>query len=141
MCALGEQIQQRHVDVWPQLFTPVGPNRDEPFWRSWLEKLDHIAFVAVRGDVTVGMIVASVATQTAPLVCALRVCHIASVVVAAQEQRKGVGRALVAAVEQWGQDNGAADTRLHVYAFNSDAVKLYEGLGYVVRSHTMGKLT
>lgn len=141
MCALGEQIQERHAQAWPQLFAPVEANREEPFWRSWIERPDHAAFVAMRGETIIGMVTASVSTQAVSILRPIRVCFVSTVVVEATERQKGVGRALVGEIERWARDNGAADIRLNVYAFNAEATRLYENLGYAVRSHTMGKLT
>ena len=52
-------------------------------------------------------------------------------------QRDG---ALMRLVEDRGMCKGAVDTRVIVWKFNARAVKLYEELGYLVRSMTLGKL-
>ena len=41
--------------------------------------------------------------------------------------------------EGWARERGAYEMRLHVWAFNEGAMRMYEELGYEVRSHFLGK--
>lgn len=42
-------------------------------------------------------------------------------------------------VESWAAEQRAIDVRLNVWAFNESARRLYEELGYEVRSLSLGK--
>lgn len=53
---------------------------------------------------------------------------------------RGVGCALMRLVAYWGMSKGAVDTRVIGWKFNQRALTLYEELGYMVRSMTLGKL-
>lgn len=48
-------------------------------------------------------------------------------------QGRGVGRAMMAAVETWARQQGYRDIRLDAFSQNPQALRLYEGLGYVKR--------
>jgi GNAT superfamily N-acetyltransferase len=52
---------------------------------------------------------------------------------------QGIGHALMTLVEEWAWSRGATEVHLNVWAFNEGARRLYEELGYAVRSHHMGK--
>lgn len=54
-----------------------------------------------------------------------------SVVVAQQERRRGVGRALCVAVMRWCGAQGAGGVELEVRAGSGGAIALYQGLGFV----------
>jgi ribosomal-protein-alanine N-acetyltransferase len=55
-----------------------------------------------------------------------------SVAVAAAARRRGVGRALCAAVADWCRKQGVAALELEVRAGSEGAIALYAGLGFVV---------
>ncbi len=42
-------------------------------------------------------------------------------------------------VESWARSKGATDMRLNVWAFNEQAICLYQELGYEIRAFGMGK--
>jgi RimJ/RimL family protein N-acetyltransferase len=44
--------------------------------------------------------------------------------------RRGIGRALMEAAEDWARDVGVAKIELHVFPYNVGAIALYERLGY-----------
>lgn len=46
----------------------------------------------------------------------------------------------MAEADLWTHERGAHVIELSVGAFNTDALNFYEGLGYRVRSHTLGKV-
>lgn len=56
--------------------------------------------------------------------------HISDVAVAAAGEGRGVGRALMAAGEEWGRARGHALLTLNVFVKNIRARRLYEKLGY-----------
>jgi GNAT superfamily N-acetyltransferase len=53
-----------------------------------------------------------------------------AVEVEASYRRQGLARAVMAALQQWGRDRGAARSYLQVEVANESAIALYESLGY-----------
>lgn len=57
-----------------------------------------------------------------------------------EEQRgKGYGKQAMLALEEFGKGLGLETIGLHVFAYNTAAMKLYKGLGYEVTSQNMTK--
>jgi RimJ/RimL family protein N-acetyltransferase len=58
--------------------------------------------------------------------------HVADLglMVAREERRRGIGRALLAAAEQWARQVGVRKLELHVFPYNGAALALYESAGY-----------
>ena len=58
--------------------------------------------------------------------------HVADlgVMVARDFRRRGAGRALMRAAEEWARGAGVAKIELHVFPHNTAAIALYESLGY-----------
>jgi RimJ/RimL family protein N-acetyltransferase len=58
--------------------------------------------------------------------------HVADlgVMVARHFRRRGAGRALMEAAEEWALGTGVRKIELHVFPYNTGAIALYEGLGY-----------
>jgi RimJ/RimL family protein N-acetyltransferase len=59
--------------------------------------------------------------------------HVADVglMVALPFRRQGIGRALLAAAEEWARSAGIVKLELHVFPHNEAAIQLYESAGYV----------
>jgi GNAT superfamily N-acetyltransferase len=60
--------------------------------------------------------------------------HIWDIVVRPEARRRGVGRALIAAAEQWARDRGYRLLTLNVFVENREALRLYEELGFAPES-------
>ncbi len=58
--------------------------------------------------------------------------HVADLglMVARSFRRRGAGRALMDAAEEWARDVGVEKIELHVFPYNVGAIALYERLGY-----------
>lgn len=56
--------------------------------------------------------------------------HLGIIAVAEQAEGRGIGRALLAAVEQWSRDAGFRFLSLNVFADNTRAIEVYEKAAY-----------
>ncbi|MGH3034463.1 MAG: GNAT family N-acetyltransferase [Gaiellaceae bacterium] len=58
--------------------------------------------------------------------------HVADLglMVAQSHRRRGIGRALMQAAEEWAREAGVRTLELHVFPHNAAAIALYESLGY-----------
>lgn len=56
--------------------------------------------------------------------------YISELAVGTEAESRGVGRALIAAAEDWARERGYAAMTLDAYAVNERALALYEHLGY-----------
>ena len=54
-------------------------------------------------------------------------------------RRKGVGRLLFHAVEDWAREQGAVRLDLHTWDFNRDAIALYRTMGMTPQRHVFEK--
>jgi ribosomal protein S18 acetylase RimI-like enzyme len=58
------------------------------------------------------------------------IAHVSDVVVAADAEGRGIGKALMNAAEDWARGRGYAMVQLHVLVDNARARSMYERLGY-----------
>jgi len=69
----------------------------------------------------------------------LRLAHVGELVVAEDSESRGVGRALMAAVESWARDRGLARILLETGAANDAARAFYARLGFEESEVTLSK--
>lgn len=140
VCQIAEDLAAIHHEAWPTVFAPAsGEMRDEWHWRESLSGEGRVAFVAELSGVVVGFITLACQTESHTLFQPVRSVRVNSVCVVEQMRGKGIGRLLMQRAESWAVERGAAEVRLVVWAFNGAALKMYEELGYEVRSHTLAK--
>lgn len=106
--------------------------RPDPSWRERTAvnavSEERALFVAVDGDRWVGS--AGVSLEEGPLGLVF------SMWVAPEARRTGVGRRLLAAVEEWALAHGAESLRLLVVSEQAAARALYESFGFRATGHT-----
>ena len=141
VCALAEEINQLHHERAPHVFAPGGGvMRDYEFWKSLIAGENEQMLIAKDGAQVTGFITLKMnPAPTIPFLLPRLICSVRTVVVGKVHQRRGIGRQLMAAAENWARQHGAAEVRLEVFAFNHSAIALYELAGYGYQSHIMTK--
>lgn len=141
VCELGQILNAIHHQARPDIYADATAEfaRDKPHWLSSLQGEDRAMFLAEHGSIAVGFITVQVMKPISPLLQPLTIGRIGSVAVLARLRGRGVGSTLMKLAEDWARKNGANDLRLTVWAFNAQAVDLYEELGYELRAFEMGK--
>jgi len=105
-----------------------------------IDNSDSLLLVATHGDHLAGFLEAHLtAAPELPIFVPRRFVFINSMAVLSGWRRRGVGRKLLAAVEQWAQEKGATGIELTVFEFNSGARALYEQVGYTTTQRRMTK--
>lgn len=87
---------------------------------------DRAVFVAEGGGRVVGFVTVSERVHFT----GSREAYVGELVVAEESERRGVGRALMAAAEDWARGRGLARISLDTGAANADALGFYGALGY-----------
>ncbi|KQQ94937.1 GNAT family N-acetyltransferase [Massilia sp. Leaf139] len=140
ICELGQVVNRLHHAAWPQLFEP-NPDRDaeQAHWLKSLEGDAAATFLSCDGEIDVGFVTVHVAEERHCLLRPLRFARIGTLCVAEPMRGRGIGRTLMEYAERWAASQGASEIQLEVWTFNQPAERLYEELGYAVRSSTMSK--
>ncbi|HEX2033728.1 MAG TPA: GNAT family N-acetyltransferase [Chloroflexota bacterium] len=114
--------------VWPRRWTAppeVWPERLVGYLReAWRDAERQAVLVAVEGEAVVGFVRVGLYGE-GPLPA-----RIETLFVAESHRGAGLGRALMAAGEEWCVERGAAEVGVEFIARNSDARQVYERLGY-----------
>jgi GNAT superfamily N-acetyltransferase len=141
VCELGQILNAVHHQARPDIYANATAEfaRDKPHWLSSFQGEDRAMFLAEHDSMAVGFITVQVTRPTSPLLQTLTVGRIGSVAVLERVRGRGVGSKLMKLAEEWARENGANDVRLTVWAFNEQAVDLYQELGYEIRAYEMGK--
>ncbi len=138
LCELFDEVDTLHRQALPGIFRkPEGPVRSR-------ERISHLItgpattiLVAERGAL-LGLAVAleSGGPQT-PLHVRRHVVEIGTVVVRKSERGRGIGKLLIGASLDWAKARGAEHVEISVYAFNEDALRVYEAAGFKMSVHRL----
>ena len=100
-------------------------------YHAQIAAADERLFLAALGGEAVG-ILRAVDVRGSPLVLPERYCYVSSVYVVPSARRRGVMRALVRAAEDWCDERGLGEMRLHNAASSRVAVAAWTALGFEV---------
>ncbi len=136
-------IREQYVHVEETGAPPWRQGAPSPYTNAWIEDVIHngppgqAIFVAVDGSgVRLGYTWVLVLTEFDAIEPH---GHVAGVAVAAEAAGRGVGRALIAAAEDWCREQGLSEVTLHCYLGNERAHRLYQHLGFEDEWHHMRK--
>ena len=141
MCELFDEIDTLHRDNLPQLFQkPDGAPREQAYYAGLLEEESVILLVAEAGGDLVGFVHAIVKeSPDFPVFVPRRYVLVDGIVIRSEFQNHGIGKILMAEVQEWAIARGATSLELNVYEFNETAISFYETLGYQTLSRKMRK--
>ena len=140
ICALGEEVNAVHHRAFPQIFAGAGErDRDAAHWMNSIAKQDATTFVVEEFKTIVGFVNVSIVNESHTLLQPLRFGRVGSVGVHEQRRGEGIGRELMRQAQEWASRRGGVEVRLNVWAFNSQALRMYEELGYETRSLFLAK--
>jgi ribosomal protein S18 acetylase RimI-like enzyme len=131
IAAMMQDFARLHHGWQPDLFRPDLFALTPALFQTLMDEPDTLHLTAELGETVAGHIAARRWTsEGGHFTWAHRAVHIIVVVVAAEARRRGVGRALFNAVEDWAEDYGAQSIGLFVSAQNEAAQGFYASLGY-----------
>ena len=132
---LKQQIHQLHVNGRPDLFAPM--QNDDVYEAHAQEKGMHL-FLAEKGNAVVGYALFTyVHRPVSPYMCERKFMHVEEFCVDENCHRQGIGRTLMEALRQDASQNGYPRLELDVWAFNEDARKFYESIGFTTYRYFM----
>jgi ribosomal protein S18 acetylase RimI-like enzyme len=141
ICLLAEEINVQHHAHSAHVFAaPPGIERDAGFWRRAIDDTEGMLLLAVHDHRAVGLLRARITLPSeTPFLRMRQVCHIGTVVVTASMQGQGIGKQLLAAIEEWAKSMAAEEIRLEVFEANGSAIGFYDAAGFGLQSRIMTK--
>lgn len=132
VCELFGQGDALHAVALPHLFQRTqGPARDEELIAQIVNDADTLLLVAENAGHLVGVLRAVVRqAHNHPAVVPRSFVEVSEVVVREGLRGRGIGTLLMEEAHRWAVERGAGTVELSVWEFNSQALSLYEKLGY-----------
>jgi len=127
-------VQDLHVAAHPDVFRPSSdlPSIEDFFSKSISDTSQHVLVAEVDG-MAVGYLCATIEREPAHTFKRDTTrLYVHQVAVATNRRRRGIGRALFAAVEQIAQDQSIDDIALDTWSFNQEAQDFFASLGFSV---------
>ncbi len=139
--AISDSVNLAHHQAVPGLFLhPADIGDCRKFWFDHLSGEDQLFLVADSGEGISGFITAKISeNHQIPYFTADPICRIGTIAVSADQRRRGIGRKLMTAAEDWAREQGAREIHLAVMDFNKDAQSFYEAQGYGLLTRTLHK--
>lgn len=118
---VSREVQRLHAQALPELFKPPGPDAyTEAFFRQLLQHPDAVVLVAEREGKRAGFVRGMILREPeTPVRYAWTRLHFKHIGVAAGEEGKGVGHALVSAGVRFARERGIRTITGDVWAFNA----------------------
>src|SRR5262245_48191864 len=126
ICRLGQEVNVLHHEAWPHIFaSPGDPMSHASHWQQSIAAEQSTTFICEREGTVVGFVTVFIVQDTSPLLQSVRYARVGSICVAQEHWGQGIGSELMRHAERWAQQRGVSDLRLHVWAFNERALRLY----------------
>ena len=139
LARLNRDVQDLHVAAEPDLYATPGQSDVEAWFRDQLDSPEVRILIAEAGDAAGYAVVRILDWPGHVFARPRRIALIDQIGVGAEHRRRGVGRALMDAAERLAGEEACDQIQLDVRAFNGDALRFYEKLGYRPVMHRMSR--
>lgn len=141
LCRLWAEVDRLHAELLPDFFQAPGEvPRSRGELRRRLAADDLLMLVAEAQRELLGLAEARlVDTPRQRQLTPRRRLYLEELVVGRAWRRRGIGRALLEAVEEWGRRQGARQTLLTVWEGNREAQAFYARLGFRPVNQVLGR--
>jgi ribosomal protein S18 acetylase RimI-like enzyme len=142
IAAAFDEVHDLHCQALPYVFrAPAGHALERAEFEAVLADPEGGWLVAERGDAIVGFVKLRVLhAPDRPVMVPRDFAEVDALGVRADQQRAGIGRALMAAAEAWAAERGLREIELGVWEFNQSAMAFYEQLGYTTERRKMRRV-
>jgi GNAT superfamily N-acetyltransferase len=135
LARLNGIVQQLHVDRRPDTFGPTRLDEVSAWFEARLADPNARVWLAEIEGRPVGYVLALFHTRDASsFTVARRWCEVDQIAVDPTARRRGVARALVAALAREAEATGVAELKAQTWGFNEVARRTFEELGFEVES-------
>jgi len=135
LARLNDIVQRLHVDRLPDAFGPSPADEVAAWFEARLADPNARVWLAEIEGRPVGYVLALFHTRDASLfTLARRWCEVDQIAVDPTARRRGVARALVAAVAQEAHAVGVTELRAQTWSFNEASRRTFESLGFEVEN-------
>jgi len=130
--ALFSPVDQMHREAHPEIFKQADyPEEIKDYYRACIRDQSSVIIIAISNNKVIGGVVCSLETAPeVPILVPRTVACIENIAVSQSYRKKGVGRLLVEAVQEWASLRDATAIELTVWEFNQDAARFYNELGF-----------
>lgn len=131
LAALNRDVQGMHALAWPNRFRRDAS--DEVVGLAFRAMIEAPAsfWLVVEDERLMGYLSAEFRTREESwCVKPHQVCYVAAMVVAPEDRRQGIGRALLEELQREADARGVTEIELDVWAFNAEARRAFARLGF-----------
>ncbi len=136
--ALYAELDRIHYETRPDYFGKRECSYPKDAYDEMLEDPACLMLGAFEGEKLLGMVGATCRNKSGMIDGIKTVC-LDNLYILPEARRRGIAKALFAAVEDWAKGQGAVRLELHVWAFNRDALALYKSMDMDFQYHVMEK--
>lgn len=122
------QLQQHHINLRPDVYKMNDDFFTEETFSKMLEECSVL--VAEENSEIIGAVSYSIMDMKAAIIHPFKSLWISDLVVSQNHRGKGIGTLLMEKVKETAKENSVDRIQLNVSSYNTDAVKLYEKLGF-----------
>lgn len=141
LARLNDSVQKLHADQHPHFFKyPIDQEAMIAFFRDQMEAEQNAIYIAWDDDKPVGYIWCILQSRPENLIVhAFKRVTVDQISVNPESRGKGVGKALMLAAEEFARECDTINLGLSTWAFNTNAHRFFEGMGYSKYKQDMWK--
>ena len=123
------QLQQHHINLRPDVYRMNKDFFTEETFSQMLEECNVLVAVDENGQIA-GAVSYSIMDMKGAIIHPFKSLWISDLVISENHRRKGIGSMLIEKVKETAKENDVDRIQLNVSSYNTDAVKLYEKMGF-----------